>query len=213
MDEYRSISESSQAVIREKGSKFIGLLIPIASEGEFKLKLEDIKSEHHKANHHCYAIRIWDQQLERYNDDGEPSNTAGRPILSQLAQHDLWNVALVVIRYFGGTKLGIRGLIDAYGESAKLAIQASKFTTVSLTSDIKIEAKYEATSFIERFVSQYNLSIADERYEERMYKTIKVPQSQLLEITTLLSKAMKEEFGYNQLAPIEIIEPKKVNFE
>jgi len=120
---YFTIKQSSEGTLREKGSKFLSFAFPVVSESEIKAHLSVLKKLHPSASHHCYAWRLGhDKSAYRSNDDGEPANTAGKPILSQIQSHDLTNVLLVVVRYFGGTLLGVGGLIQAYKQAAKLAI-------------------------------------------------------------------------------------------
>ena len=123
-DTYQTIAAPSVGEYKEKGSKFIAYTFAVHSEAEVKAQLEGLKKEHSKARHHCYAYRLGlDGKLFRANDDGEPSGTAGRPILGQIDSFGLSNVLAVVVRYFGGTKLGTAGLKRAYKESTKAAFQ------------------------------------------------------------------------------------------
>jgi len=115
---YKTIKSPVKGLYKDKGSKFIAIAFPVLSEEEFKKQLNSIRSEYHDARHHCYAFRIGTiEVLERYNDDGEPSGTAGKPILGQLHSFDITNVGIVVVRYFGGVKLGVGGLINAYKQA------------------------------------------------------------------------------------------------
>src|ERR1700742_4267725 len=123
-DIYYTIGKEATAEFRDRGSKFIGYACPAMSVDECKERLNAIKKEHPKATHHCYAYRIGlDGNLFRVNDDGEPSGTAGRPILGQIDSKELVNVLVVVVRYFGGTLLGVPGLINAYKTATALALQ------------------------------------------------------------------------------------------
>ena len=122
---YRTIQQTVTAVYKDRGSRFIGVIFPISSAEDFKKKLAQLRKEHPKAVHHCYAYRLNpDQPTSRSSDDGEPSGTAGKPILNQLESHQLINVGVVVVRYFGGTLLGTGGLIQAYRTATSLAIQS-----------------------------------------------------------------------------------------
>ena len=122
-DTYKTIYEVSEGNIKEKGSKFIAIAIPVISEEEIKSKLDELRKEYYDARHHCYAYRLgFEKLVYRYNDDGEPSGTAGRPIYGQIVSKDLTDVLVVVIRYFGGTKLGVSGLINAYKTASKEAL-------------------------------------------------------------------------------------------
>ena len=120
---YTTLEKSGTAEFRERGSKFIGYAFPVQTAEQFKADLLDIKKEHPKANHHCFAYRLGlDGNNFRVNDDGEPSGTAGKPILGQIDSKELTNVGIVVVRYFGGTLLGVPGLINAWVWSARALI-------------------------------------------------------------------------------------------
>jgi len=122
-DSYHTISSPAEGIYKERGSRFIGLAFPISSADEVKAYLKEIKKAHHQANHHCYAFRSGpDGSVSRFSDDREPSGTAGKPILGQLQSAGLTDVLIIVARYFGGSLLGVPGLINAYRSSAKDAI-------------------------------------------------------------------------------------------
>ena len=124
---YKTIAANSEGIYKEKGSKFIAIASPVYSEDEFKTFLNQVKKDYHDARHHCYAFKIGLTDNEyRYNDDGEPNNSAGAPIYGQIQSFNVTNIAIVVVRYFGGTKLGVGGLITAYKEAAKDALQNIK---------------------------------------------------------------------------------------
>ncbi|MBL7932384.1 MAG: YigZ family protein, partial [Bacteroidia bacterium] len=126
-DSYLTIDQTYEAVVREKGSRFLAYAFPVLSEAEIKAKLNSLRKEHPTANHHCYAWRLGADKLAfRTNDDGEPSNTAGKPIFSQIQSRDLTNILIVVVRYFGGTLLGVSGLISAYKAAASEVLQQAK---------------------------------------------------------------------------------------
>jgi uncharacterized YigZ family protein len=122
-DIYRTIKSISSGLYKEKGSRFISAAFPVSEESEIKNIIETIRREHHEARHHCYAYLIGaKQEIWRANDDGEPSGTGGRPILGQIRSAELTNVLIVVSRYFGGTLLGVSGLINAYRSAAESAL-------------------------------------------------------------------------------------------
>ncbi|HOI47993.1 MAG TPA: YigZ family protein, partial [Prolixibacteraceae bacterium] len=123
-DTYKTVSAPSEGLFKDKGSRFISYLYPVTTEEEIKEIIQQVKKAHHSARHHCYAWRLGRENIRfRANDDGEPSSTAGKPILGQLTSFELTNVLLVVVRYFGGTLLGTSGLINAYREAASEAIR------------------------------------------------------------------------------------------
>ncbi|HYW95669.1 MAG TPA: YigZ family protein, partial [Bacteroidales bacterium] len=125
-DNYLTIKQRGEGLYKEKGSKFIGFALPVESEDHIKGELESIRKNFHDARHHCYAWRLGpDMELYRANDDGEPGNSAGKPILGQIESRKLTNVLVVVVRYFGGTLLGVGGLINAYRTAASEALDRS----------------------------------------------------------------------------------------
>ena len=127
---YNTIEKKSEGLYKDKGSKFIALAYPITDPSEVKPIISELKKEYYDARHHCYAWRLgWEGEQTRTVDDGEPSSTAGKPILGQLVSKDLTNILIVVIRYFGGTKLGVSGLIKAYKDAAVDAIDNAEIVT------------------------------------------------------------------------------------
>ncbi|MBI3510072.1 MAG: YigZ family protein [Bacteroidetes bacterium] len=122
-DNYKTIASTAEGIFKDRGSKFLAYAFPAANEQEVKEQLASLRKEHHSARHHCYAFRLGaDKQFFRANDDGEPSGTGGKPILGQIQSHGLTNVLIVVVRYFGGTLLGVSGLIHAYRSAAADAL-------------------------------------------------------------------------------------------
>lgn len=169
MNEYRSINSRSEAEHKVLGSKFIAVAESVHSEEDFKNFHEKIKKEHFKARHHCYAYRILigADLHERANDDGEPSGTAGKPILGQLLSHNLHNVAIIVIRYFGGTKLGTGGLIKAYKKAAELVIEQSEIETVKLYEKYLIELDYNLSSIFLNAAKRLDVLIQSQKFSSK----------------------------------------------
>jgi uncharacterized YigZ family protein len=146
-DTYLTIAHPADGVFRDRGSKFMAFAYPIASEGEIKHIVALLKKEHPKANHHCWAMRLTpDRSVFRVNDDGEPSGAAGRPIVNTLLSRELTNILVVVVRYFGGTLLGVPGLINAYKKATEEALAAAQVIskTVNDVYTIKYERRNEA---------------------------------------------------------------------
>lgn len=141
---YQTISSLTLAEYRNKGSKFIAYAQAVYTEAEVQELLEMVKKEHPKATHHCYAYRLgMDKQVNyRSNDDGEPSGTAGRPILGQIDSKELSNIMVIVVRYFGGTKLGVSGLITAYKSAARAALDAAEVVTEQVMAVFEIQFGY-----------------------------------------------------------------------
>jgi uncharacterized YigZ family protein len=163
---FKSVKKSSEALFKEKSSKFYGFVFPIQTEDEFKTKLESIKSLHPQAGHFCYAFRIGiSGESYRYSDDGEPNNSAGKPIYGQLLSYEITNVGAIVVRYFGGTKLGVGGLVSAYKETAKQAIEVNELVETELKEKYSIEYNYDETTKFNQLVSKFDLEILDTKFE------------------------------------------------
>ena len=140
---YKTIDRKAEALFKDRNSKFFAYTFEVNSEDEIKAALEELASAHHKARHVCYAYRFGeDAEFYRINDDGEPSGSAGMPIYNQLLSRELNHVLVAVVRYFGGTKLGVPGLINAYGESAAMALDEAGEKTVVPQTNIEITVDY-----------------------------------------------------------------------
>jgi uncharacterized YigZ family protein len=165
-DSYFTIKKPSEGIYKEKGSKFIAFAYPIFNEDDFKEHLAQLKKDYHDARHHCYAFRLGLTENEyRYSDDGEPNNSAGKPIYGQLLSSNITNVAIIVIRYFGGTKLGVGGLITAYKEAAKDAITNAKVIKRTVNHYYKIKFDYPVMIDVMNFVKQQNLNVTNQVFE------------------------------------------------
>lgn len=159
-DYYTTIEEGAKAEFRDRGSLFIGYTVPVNSVDEFKEKLAEIKKEHPKAAHHCFAYRLGlDNNQFRASDDGEPSGSAGRPILGQIDSKQVTNVLIVVVRYFGGTLLGVPGLINAYKTTASLALQVTKFVKKPVLLDYQVQFDYTQMNDVMRVVKQFECMV------------------------------------------------------
>lgn len=158
-DTYRTITEPTEGLFKDKGSKFISYLHPVTNEDEIRDILAAIKKEHYSARHHCYAWRLGMEDIRfRANDDGEPSSTAGKPILGQLVSHELTNVLCVVVRYFGGTLLGVSGLIQAYRQAAISAIEAASIETRIIEITYDIHCSYQELNTVMQIIKSENLN-------------------------------------------------------
>ena len=156
-EKYLTISKSVESIYKEKGSKFLSFLYPVTSVEEVKEYLTQLKKKYYDATHHCYAYVIgYDKQTFRMNDDGEPSSTAGKPIYGQLQSNDLTNVLLVVVRYFGGTKLGVSGLIKAYKESSAECIALAEIVEKQVKHKYNIYFAYEDMNLVMNILKQNN---------------------------------------------------------
>ena len=178
-DQYKTIETPSEGIYKEKGSKFIGFAFPLFSEEEFKEKLQQLKKDYHDAGHHCYAFKLGLTDNEyRYSDDGEPGNSAGSPIYGQIKSFELTNVAIIVIRYFGGTKLGVGGLITAYKEAAKEAILNAKIINRTVDNIYEIEFGYEIMSDVMNFIKKNELEVISQILEEKGTIQFRIRQSE-----------------------------------
>ncbi|MTI33463.1 YigZ family protein [Xanthovirga aplysinae] len=165
-DTYLTISNESQGLYKEKGSKFLAFAYPVVSEEDIKAKLEALRKKYFDARHHCYAwILGKDQEKFRANDDGEPNHSAGDPILGQIRSQKLTNTLIVVVRYFGGTKLGVGGLIHAYKEAAADALQDNTITTKIVQEPIKIHFDYLVMNDVMRLVKDFQLEIIEQNFD------------------------------------------------
>jgi uncharacterized YigZ family protein len=186
----KTVSGSVSQTYRVKGSRFIGLLFRSSSISHFESILRDEKVEYPTASHHCFAWRIGTQSIEEYaNDDGEPSGTAGLPILNQMKSADLVNTGLIVTRYFGGTKLGKSGLIEAYGHTANLCIRHARLKTIIPTVQVAIRYPYSQQNLIDTWKSHYNLIEKNAEYLEEVDLTVACPLSEAHEFLAALQNS------------------------
>src|ERR1039457_99392 len=172
-DTYQTIAVPAEGIFKDKGSKFIAYIFPVNSEAEIKEIIVKLKKEHHTARHHCYAYRLMpDKSVFRSNDDGEPSGTAGKPILGQIQSNDLTNVLIVVVRYFGGTLLGVSGLIKAYKSSALDAINNSEIIVKTINQNFEILSSYDQLNDVMRIIKQENLKIINQEPDDHKIKIV-----------------------------------------
>ncbi|MDX9846094.1 MAG: YigZ family protein [Tenuifilaceae bacterium] len=188
-DTYLTIAGKSEGLYKEKGSKFIALAFPIQSEEEIKTILVDLRKQYHDARHHCYAYILgFKSESWRANDDGEPSSTAGKPIHGQLLSRNLTNTLVVVIRYFGGTKLGVSGLINAYKTAASESLDAATIVEKTVNDIYKISFAYPATNEVMRLIKDEDLFVINQVFDTSCSVTIGIRQSKL---TLVLDKVDK----------------------
>lgn len=160
---YYTVDRAGTAEYKDRGSKFIAYAMPLSSTDEFKKHLDGIKKEHPKASHYCFAYRIGvDKNTFRSSDDGEPSGTAGKPILGQIDSKQLTNVLVVVVRYFGGTLLGVPGLINAYKSAAALVLQVTPVVQKNVEVPYTVQFDYTQMNEVMIVVKQYNCSIREQ---------------------------------------------------
>jgi uncharacterized YigZ family protein len=168
MDSFLTLETNSEALFKDKGSKFYAYAYPVRHENEVKVIIDTLKTEHPKARHHCYAYRLGiDANNFRANDDGEPSGSAGKPILNTLLSHQITNVLVVVVRYFGGTLLGVPGLINAYKTATDEALKTATLREEICTKKYIIWYDFEETNPVMMLLKKFDLTIEEQRYEQR----------------------------------------------
>ena len=166
-DTYKTILEASpDSLFKEKGSKFLGYAFPVTNENQVKEYINHLKKEHYNARHWCYAWQLG-KSYENYrvNDDGEPSNSAGMPIFGQLQSYDVTNVLIVVVRYFGGTKLGVGGLMQAYKTAAQMSLKASTIVQKTIDEYFILKFDYPEMNIVMRIIKEEKLSILNQKME------------------------------------------------
>lgn len=187
-DTYITVTAPSEGVYKEKGSRFLSYLFPVTTEEEIREIYQKIKKEHYNARHHCYAWRLGKEEIRfRANDDGEPSSTAGKPILGQLVSHDLTDVLLVVVRYFGGTLLGTSGLIHAYREAAASAIAAASSETRLIKATFQLDFGYSEMNAVMLLLKNENLTPDDLQLTEKCRLLLSVRKADAERITRQLA--------------------------
>jgi uncharacterized YigZ family protein len=197
-DTYKTIEISVENILfKEKNSKFFGFAFPVTSEIEVKTHLENLKAEHFSARHWCYAYQIGTENIKfRANDDGEPSNSAGMPIYGQIQSFEITNVLVVVVRYFGGVKLGVGGLISAYKTTAQLTLDESNIIEKTIDKQFKITFDYKNMNKVMRIIKEKNVQIINQKMElncEIEIATRKKNAKEIVDIFTALFEIDIEE--------------------
>ncbi|MCO5237962.1 MAG: YigZ family protein [Chitinophagaceae bacterium] len=182
MDYYYTVEQRGSAEFKDRGSKFIACLIPLTSVSDFKKELDRVKKDFPKASHYCFAYRVGlDGNQFRTNDDGEPSGTAGKPILGAIESRQLTNVLIVVVRYFGGTLLGVPGLIAAYRSAAALVLQTVPIIQKVVEQRFRLQFDYTVLNQVMTIVKQYNCSVEEQQLQLFCSLTVGIPQNRLEE--------------------------------
>lgn len=198
-DTYKTITQPSSGLYKEKGSKFIALAYPVTAEDGVKHILEDLRKEYYDARHHCYAYILGpDKSAWRINDDGEPSGTAGKPIHGQILSFDLTNILIVVIRYFGGTKLGVSGLINAYKSAAKDALSQAEIVEKTVNEIYRLEFPYELMNDVMRIIKEEDLHMIDNQYDNSCTITYSIRKNEADRVKTRLQKTHVNKITYLQ---------------
>lgn len=190
-DSYRTLAAASEATVRERGSRFLAFAWPVASEQEIRERLDALRKTYYDATHHCYAWRLGPEGgTQRSNDDGEPPGTAGKPILGQLLSHGITDVLVAVVRYFGGTKLGVPGLIAAYREAAATAIEAGETVEKTVDTMIDVHFSFVAMNAVMRIVKEEQPRIVEQRFDNLCTMRLAVRKSRA---ETLVGKLQQVE--------------------
>ena len=173
-DQYLTIESPSEGIYKEKGSKFLSFAFPAENEKSIKQHLETLKKQYHDARHHCFAWRLG-PELSRYraNDDGEPSGSAGKPIFGQIKSRELSDLLVVVVRYFGGTKLGVGGLINAYRSAASDALVQSSIIERRVYDRLKVEFEYEHMNAVMKVIKDLKLDFEEQEFDLKCSLTLK----------------------------------------
>ena len=200
IDSYNTIEKESQGYFKDKGSKFYSYAFPLQNEEKVKEIISGLKKEHHSARHHCYAWRLGTDNIRfRANDDGEPSSTAGKPILGQLLSFEVTNILVVVVRYFGGTLLGVSGLINAYRSSANDALSNADILNKLIEKKYKISFTYNELNEVMHIIKQENYNIVNTDFQESCNLVFSVRKSE----------AEKAERIFNDLYKVQLKEFKE----
>jgi len=192
-DTYKTIEFSTKEVLyKEKNSKFFGYSFPISFEEEVAHILKKLRKEHYSARHWCYAFQIGIEQIYyRVNDDGEPSGTAGLPIYGQIQSFELTNILVVVVRYFGGIKLGVSGLISAYKETAKTTLETVKIIEKTIDKQYIIEFEYKNINLVMRIIKEKKLSVISQKLELDCQIKIGIRKSEIQNVLAILQAIHK----------------------
>jgi uncharacterized YigZ family protein len=184
---YKTIERSSTAEFKDRGSRFLGFAFPISSTEDFKLNRAQLKKEHPKANHHCFGYRLGTEGMNyRLSDDGEPSGSAGKPILGQIDSHQLTNVLIIVVRYFGGTLLGVPGLINAYKTTAAFAIQQTVIIQKPVLVNFRLQFDYMLMNEVMKLVKQFDCVLFKQELQLFCLLDIGIPKNKLEAMFTRL---------------------------
>lgn len=192
-DTYKTIIiPSEETLFKDKNSKFFGYAFPVFTEEDIKERLAEVRKLHHAARHHCYAWQIGTETIRfRANDDGEPSNSAGMPIYGQLQAFEVTNVLVVSVRYFGGVKLGVGGLINAYRSSAKLALEASNIIEKTINVAYQLSFGYDMMNKVQRIIKERKIQIINQKLEVACAYTISVRKKEAATIFEIFDALFK----------------------
>lgn len=197
-DSYLTIENPSEGHYREKGSRFLSFAFPVEDETSIREILDALRKKYHDARHHCYAWRLGPSMTNsRSCDDGEPANSAGKPILGQIQSHNLTNILIVVVRYFGGILLGVGGLMQAYKSASHDAIGNARIIKKHLSDTYRLSFDYEILQDVMKIIKNMKLEYFDTNFQQKCELKVKVPRA--------LSKKFSENFNQKSRIKIEIL--------
>lgn len=196
-DTYLTVQAPAESTFKDRGSKFLGYIYPIQSADEVKELIANLKAEHPKANHVCWAIRLTtDRSVFRVNDDGEPSGTAGKPILNTLLSANVTNVCVAVVRYFGGTLLGVPGLINAYKTAAQEALKEAEIIEKTINDRYQITISYAQLNEVMKVLKDEKISIVQQKMDSDCELIIEIRQQMVTKIITQLENIANLRLKY-----------------
>lgn len=188
-DTYKTIAAPAEGQFKDRGSKFIAYAYPLRDEASAKELVDALKAQHPKARHHCWAYRLTpDRTVFRINDDGEPAGTAGRPILHSLLSADVTNILMVVVRYFGGTLLGVPGLINAYKRAAQDALSVAEIVELTVNDVYRVTVAYEQLNEVMRIIKAESLNVLKQEFDNQCIVELAIRQSQVNQVLGRLGK-------------------------
>jgi uncharacterized YigZ family protein len=200
-DTYLTVKAFSEGLYKEKGSRFISMVWPVANQEEIKSILEKVRKEHHSARHHCYAWMLGQNRENfRINDDGEPSGSAGKPILGQINAFQVTNILIVVVRYFGGKLLGVSGLINAYRSAAESALKNGEITEHWIQDYFALDFPYSCVNDVMKIIKEEDAGQSQQKFELRCQMTINFRTSSRDRILKALSRI--EGLKYSHISTI-----------
>ena len=195
-DTYLTISDDSEGLYKEKGSKFLSFAFPVHHEEDIKEKLDILRKKYYDARHHCYAYVLGkDKEIFRANDDGEPNHSAGDPILGQIKSNQLTNILIVVVRYFGGVKLGVGGLISAYRTAAAEAISNNVIVEAIVKKKVKLQFDYLSMNDVMKIIKDYDLEISNQQFDNDCKMSLLVREGLMEEINSKFENLEGVEFS------------------
>ena len=196
-DTYFTIEEPAEGIFRDKGSKFIAYAYPFKDENKLKEIIAELKALHPKARHHCWAYRMTpDRTVFRINDDGEPSGTAGRPILNVLLSKDVTNILVVVVRYFGGTLLGVPGLINAYKTATVEALAEASIIKKTVNDVYQIDFEYLAMNDVMRVIKDEDIAVLNQQFDNACNMTVEMRKMQVNSFVQKMEKIEGVKINY-----------------